>query len=238
MRRLPAGSGPAVVAVLAVLLVAVAFPDSFLFKRIFTIRRWPLPFTRDILVMHLVMTGIVLGWGAFTAWFARLRRRVAEAFRACEAAWGRLTPLLRDRAVVLARLERLLTRVAPEEGAFLALLGQGLEADGSALTRAHQVGAANMLTAATSLLPEIFERKPELLKDGQLVSLSSGLQGLEERLDRLRVPYNVVAGRFNRALKGRQFSRMAEWTGRAGEWPLLHGGRPWKGRTSARRPAR
>jgi len=103
MRRLPGGSLSAAAALLGVLLLGFAFPDSFLFTRLFTIRRWPLPLHRDILVLHVILAAVVFGWGGFTAWFVRLRRNVARTSEDCATAWGRVSPLVRDRAVLLGQ---------------------------------------------------------------------------------------------------------------------------------------
>src|SRR5690625_4461856 len=185
MRRLPGGSLTAAAVLLGVLLLGAAFPDSFLFHRLFTVRRWPFPFRRDIVVLHVILAAVLLGWSVFTVRFLKLRKDTAEAARECEAAWGRLSPLARDRAGVLTRLEAPLRRLAPGEEAFFSALEAGLAADGSAVTAAQQVRAANLLTKASALLPDLVERRSELAGNPQLLDLLTELQRLEERIGRL-----------------------------------------------------
>src|SRR5690625_316070 len=165
MRRLPGGSLTAAAVLLGVLLLGAAFPDSFLFHRLFTVRRWPFPFRRDIVVLHVILAAVLLGWSVFTARFLKLRKDTAEAARECEAAWGRLSPLARDRAGVLTRLEAPLRRLAPGGSILLSARsgtrsGRERRDRSAAGTRREPADESQCTAAGSGGAPERTGRKP------------------------------------------------------------------------------
>lgn len=222
MRRLPGGSVTVAAAMLGVLLLAAAFPDSFLFRRLFTVRRWLLPFERHILVVHVLMVATVFGWSAFTAWFVRLRRSVARTAEDCAAAWGRVSPLVRDRAVLLSRAQPHLRQFVPGVPDLHDALELALKADRSAVTPRQMIGAANLMTGVSGRLCELLDRQGGTPGSApQLRELAAQLRSLDARIESRRVAHNLVADRYNRLLRQPTFSWMAGLTTGAETWPHL-----------------
>lgn len=215
MFRLPDGHIPWAVLLLAASLLAAALPDSFLHRSVFRTYSLPFLFTRDIRVVHLLVLGLFLGWTAFTARLQQLRRKVAATVGECESAWGRLSPLVRDRAGAADRLAPLLSNLVPAEGGLLAAWELALEAERSARTPAQMISAANLLTSALALLPDV---RQLLETDQRAKRLLAELDGLGARIEELRAPYNRAAIRCNRLLQ-----TVPAWLGRQGQWPLLQG---------------